>query len=799
MQGMNNFFDQLQTKPALKTLLSFLLGIIAAQMLEPPPLFIFGMLIFFVLISLVSLKFSPKLAGYLLLISLVLAGAMRLSLSSHLFSENHIKYFTDTKQNVIVIGRVCGFPQKKNSGIRVEFEPDTVIFQGQNYATDGKILLRFKNFALPLAYGDRLKILGKIESPPGERNPGDFNYRKFLAAQGIYGLMTIRSEWYVIPLPRKRNFSIPAIAAQVKAKIAGQIEKLYSGDVAALMKGLLIGERSEISYRIRDSFARSGVIHALAISGLHVGYILLIFWSLLGVFRVPRRQQYLIIILGLIAYNLIVGFKPPIVRASLMAGIFLLGKWLQRPIDIWNVISAAALIILLVHPQDLFQASFQLSFAAVIAIVYGYQKLKILFEKSALFRKLTAGKFGNSIGALFLVSLSAQLGTLPLTVYYFHRVPLIAVLMNLIVIPLVGAVIAYGFASLIFSFLIFPLGDIFACANTFFAKILLSLTDVAGNFRWASAEIFVSNFQVIALFYILLWLFLNINKKQVAKVAVFLVLILANIFLWGSVLSNENWLYVTFLDVGQGDAIFIQFPDGKTMLIDGGPQSENFDAADFFILPFLKRKHIRRLDTIVLTHADNDHIGGLPEILRHIDVRRVVDNGIYHDSDVCRVYKYLLDSLGVEHVAVRKPMVLDSTGAYCLFALQPMKDFFRMNPDDVNNNSVVLKLIYGERKFLFTGDIEGEAEQALIRYGDFLGADVLKIAHHGSNTSSSEEFVRSVKPEFAVISVSKMNRFGFPADEVIERLVSMKIKIARTDYSGAVIFRTNGKILERIR
>ncbi|OQX82633.1 hypothetical protein B6D60_11810 [candidate division KSB1 bacterium 4484_87] len=279
----------------------------------------------------------------------------------------------------------------------------------------------------------------------------------------------------------------------------------------------------------------------------------------------------------------------------------------------------------------------------------------------------------------------------------------------------------------------------------------------------------------------------------------FSLLILGNISLWGSVLSNENWLYVTFLDVGQGDSIFLQFPDGKTMLIDGGPRSENFDAADFFILPFLKRKHIRHLDTIVLSHADNDHIGGLPQILRNINVHRVVDNGIYHDSDVCRLYKYLLDSLGVEHVAVRKPMVLDSTGSCCLFALQPMKDFLRMNPDDVNNNSVVLKLIYGDRKFLFTGDIEKEAEQALVRYGDFLQADVLKIAHHGSSTSSSEEFVRNVKPEFAVISVSKMNRFGFPSEDVIDRLGKMRIKIARTDYNGAVIFRTNGKILERIR
>jgi competence protein ComEC len=440
-----------------------------------------------------------------------------------------------------------------------------------------------------------------------------------------------------------------------------------------------------------------------------------------------------------------------------------------------------------------------LSFAAVIAIIYGFQKLKILFEKSSIFRKLTAGKFGNSVGNLLLVSLAAQLGTLPLTVYYFHRVPLIAVLMNLIVIPLVGVVIAYGFASLIFSFLIFPLGDIFACANTLFARMLLALTDVAGNFRWASAEIFVSNFQFIVLFYVLLWLFLNINKRQVAKVAVFLALILGNISLWGSVLSNENWLYITFLDVGQGDSIFLQFPDGKTILIDGGPRSENFDAAEFFILPFLKRKHIRHLDTIVLTHADNDHIGGLPEILRHVNVRRVVDNGIYHDSDVCRLYKYLLDSLGVEHVAVRKPTVLDSAGSYCLFALQPMEDFLRMNPDDVNNNSVVLKLIYGERKFLFTGDIEKEAERALVRYGDFLQADVLKIAHHGSSTSSSEEFLRSVKPKFAVISVSKMNRFGFPSEDVIDRLEKMRIKIARTDYNGAVIFRTNGKILERIR
>ena len=193
--------------------------------------------------------------------------------------------------------------------------------------------------------------------------------------------------------------------------------------------------------------------------------------------------------MSLIFYNFLIGFKPPIFRASLMATIFLFGRLLQRPVDILNIISAAALLILIINPMELFQASFQLSFAAILSIVYIYQKFKILFEKTQIFSKLTQYKIGEYIVTLFIVSLAAQMGTLPITAFYFNRIPIISILANLVVIPIVGIVIAYGFTSLIFSFISIQLAGLFANTNSMCLQALIFLTEKASSFQFSSYEI----------------------------------------------------------------------------------------------------------------------------------------------------------------------------------------------------------------------------------------------------------------------------------------------------------------------
>jgi competence protein ComEC len=496
---------------------------------------------------------------------------------------------------------------------------------------------------------------------------------------------------------------------------------------------------------------------------------------------------------------MIIGFEAPIVRASLMAGIFLIGRLLQRQTDPLNVISAAALIILFINPQQLFQASFQLSFMAVIAIVFLYQRLKFLFDKSVLFRKLSEHSIGDFLGKLFLISLSAQLGTLPLVAYYFHRFSIISFLMNLLVIPLLGIIIALGLLSLFFSLFSISLAQFYANTNTMILDSLVRILEKFGQFKFSAIEISQAGLASILLYYFLLLLVVNLDKKICRKALIFSTLIIFLLCAWQPILDNDKWMKVIFFDVGQGDAALVTFPDGKNLLIDSGPCFENFDAGKTFIIPYLKREKIRRLDAVVLTHSDVDHIGGMASIFRNIPVNKIYDNGIYQASAVCSTYRQIIDSLGLPLEKINAGHRLTESEHWGLFVLHPTRSFPGAKNANFNNSSIVLKISNGKISFLFTGDIEVESETFLLNYGNLLQANVLKIPHHGSQTSSSLEFLQCVAPEYAIISVGKNNKFNFPNSEVLERLNSLGIKTIRTDVNGAVVFRTDGTRLERIR
>ena len=261
----------------------------------------------------------------------------------------------------------------------------------------------------------------------------------------------------------------------------------------------------------------------------------------------------------------------------------------------------------------------------------------------------------------------------------------------------------------------------------------------------------------------------------------------------------DGRLHVVFLDVGQGDSAFIEFPNGDNLLIDAGPNFAGFDAGKYFVHPYLQRKNIKKINKVILTHADNDHIGGMPHLFRNISIGKLFDTGLYHRSHICSTYNFLIDSLNLDYSTVNRSFALevnDNLGAYIL---HPNKSFLKLFPRDVNNNSVVLKIVYGNTSFLFTGDIEKEAESVLSNYGALLKSDILKVAHHGSNTSTTQQMLELIRPKIAVISLGKNNRFNFPKEAILERLREFDIDVIRTDLNGAVIFRSNGIKIERIR
>lgn len=776
-----------------------MIGLIIGNVIDISPTILFLILVASFIVAIISLCVNVSLLNFILILAIILTGILRYEQVTRLFPPHHINHFVEWNEPVTIIGNVVGFPHQRKNRIEVELQVKEIMIKEQRISVCGKILARFWRANFVPDYGDQFKLSGIIQKPRGERNPGEFNYQKYLAANGIYGIVNISNAQDALIQPATNKSSLGYFIFVVKRKFFRSLNELHHGQEQALIKGLLLGERGEISAELQEAFSKCGVIHILAISGLNIGYIGIIFFVLFSLFRFSYQLKIVAVMVSVVFYNMLVGFEPPIVRATLMMIIFLSGRLLQRPTDILNIISTAAFIIILINPQELFQASFQLSFGAILSMVYLYRRIKNICDKWNFFYKLTQNKFGNYLGTLFLVTLAAQLGTLPIVVYYFDRISVIGLLLNLLVIPLSGIIMALGLATMFCSLFSMSLAQLYANTNSICLDFFIQVVEKSGEFRFASVESGKIGWIIIVIFYFLLWIILNLDKKIYRKVLIFSTLVGAMIAIWEPVFLSQKWLQVLFFDVGQGDAALVNFPDGKNLLIDAGPQSDDFDAGKFFIVPYLKRERINRLNTVVLSHADNDHIGGMPAIFQNIQVDQILDSRLYQASSICSTYNRIIDSLQIQHKNPYAGQKLKDFENYGVYILHPGTAFIRKYRDDINNCSIVLKLVYGKIAFLFPGDIEKEAEEVLMNYGEVLRADVLKVAHHGSNTSSTMKWLKLVQPRYAVISVGKQNKFNFPATATLQRLNQLGIKIIRTDVNGAVIFRTDGTKLEWIK
>ncbi len=796
---MKSIASFLKIRPAFKLVLLLIAGFTFGYYFDSSPTILFCLVFILFIASIILYCVKVSLLNFSLILAVILAGTLRYELATRVFQQNHISHFLDWNEAVTIQGDVVGFPHRKKNHIEFDLKARMLISQKDSVATCGKILVKLWRSRFLPDYGDRLQIIGKIQEPRGERNPGDFNYKKYLAANGIYGIVNISDSLDLIVIPTKHKKSFAYFIYSVKRKFFHAFNELHHGQAQALIKALLLGERGEISPELNDAFSKCGVIHILAVSGLNVGYIGIIFLVLFGLLRFNYQTKIIAVIISVFFYNLLVGFEPPIVRASLMMTIFLLGRLLQRPTDALNITSAAALIILLINPQELFLASFQLSFGAILAMMYLYQRLKIIFDKRALWSKLTQTKIGEYLGTLFLVTLAAQLGTLPIVIYYFNRISISGFMLNLLVIPLTAIITALGLTTMFFSFVSMSLAQLYANTNSICLEFLIRVVEKSGQFSFSAITIGRIGLAAVLIFYLLLWGLLNLDKKFYRKAVTFSILVFGILLIWQAVFQNRNWMHVIYFDVGQGDAALVTFPDGKKMLIDAGPKFEDFDAGEFFIIPYLKRERINRLNAVILSHADHDHIGGMASIFRDIRVDKVYDTGLFQESSICSTYQVIIDSLKIDHQIAQAGDQISERENWRIYFIHPTKTFVKKFKDDINNCSAVVKIVYGSRSFLFPGDIGADAEQVLLNYGELLKADVLKVAHHGSRTSSTEAWLKWVQPEFAIISIGKNNRFNFPAPTVLKRLEQLGIKTIRTDLNEAVVFRTDGNLLERIR
>jgi competence protein ComEC len=682
----------------------------------------------------------------------------------------------------------------KSYEIKLYLNVDSIRFNDSTYRNKITLIGRVRDDKSKLDSLYKVILPGNIISLRGtfikgqeERNPGEFNYNKYLRTNGISGLLTCYGiNNFKIRNP-KRNFS-KSLIFSIRKSIDRSISQLHDKETAALLRGLLLADRSEIDYQTRTNFVNAGVIHVLAVSGLHTGFIILFLLILLGRFNLYLRSA--LTVAGIIVFMIITGMHASVVRASIMALVIIIAFLANRSTNLVNSTFLAALIILLVKPFDLYNPGFQLSFCAVLSIGFIYP---ILNEKLLKINFVLAHNFIKRFLQFCIISFSAQLGTIPLTMTYFGKLSLISILANLIVIPAVGIIIAIEIVTLIFNLFLPQIAIVYGWANDLIVHYILKLINFSGHLSFSHLNIASFSIYDAFIFYALLAVVLFSLKRISSRLAFAGILILSvlNFYIFSSI-DNKQFLKkgelnVLMIDVGQGDSFLVYFPNGKTALVDAGSVSEFYDNGERVIIPLLNYLGINKINYGFVSHMDLDHYGGFLSLI--------------HDKKIMKIYKPKIDSQDIVDIRFEKYLRKNnvpysyynkkeiSIGHTKIYILNNKNDDFYVSASK-NNRSGALKFVFGKESILFTGDMEKQEEEHLEDiYRKFLNSNVLKIAHHGSITSSSIKFINFVKPEISLISVGIQNRFGHPSSIVVNRLKSIGSKVFRTDKAGAVCLR----------
>ena len=713
---------------------------------------------------------------------LILLGALRSSQSLERAVDHFVLFLPADRTLVEVEGLVSSDPERIDGDYRTVFNVLQIVFKDTTRAVSGRALIRFKAGTAVPTYGDRMQLQIQLYQPGPPRNPGAFDYRDFLKRRGIDALGTVQKRIQIIAHQQEKDDWWAQIVLPIRNLIRRAIDQNLSGGPAGLLKGVLLGAKHAVPEEVKTAFAQTGVNHVLAVSGLHVGLIAGAVFFILKILGIGRGITATLTIFALVLYALITGLPPSVVRASTMGCVALLGIVGQRDIDGGNILGIAGLGLLIARPQDLFDVGFQLSFVATGGILIFYRPLRdFLPEKK--------GWYDTCIAGPLAVSLAAQATTLPFVVAYFGLVSVIGLMANLIVVPLIGVGVALGLLTVLSFACWEPLATILNAANWLILSGTIKCAKFMAEPEWAAFEVARPSWVIFAIYLVLIPLIHPTVRRLWGTYCLIIALVLANIGIWKNIWQTESALEIYFLDVGQGDAIFFKYPNGRTLLVDGGIRTHYTDMGERVILPFLKSQNIDHIDVVVGSHPHADHIGGLISVLEQISVGYYLDAGQHVDSVTGKRLEKIVKTKGIRYQAVAAGDSLVGIGGLVLHPTSTYVSDSGSAPDGLNNGSVVIRIVYRETAILLTGDIEHETDSDLMLWNHRLRSDILKAAHHGSRTSSTPEFLAGVNPSVVAISCGINNKFRHPSPEVVQRFRDMGIQIWRTDHSGAIAMR----------
>jgi len=727
----------------------------------------------------------------------------------------------DLPRHAVIEGWIATEPVDRSGRRRFDLEVAALQEGDRWQRLEGRIRVWARDLGEEWHEGSCLRARLRLRRPRNFNNPGAFDYVRYLRRDGITVTGSIWDGASIEHCERRLS-PLHEVVVASRRRIALAIDASVSAGPAGVVRALVIGDLSGLSKSLRVDYARAGVGHILSISGLHLAVVA---GAVFAALRILAARSEAVLARGLVprlaalgalpvalAYGVLAGAQAPTLRSAVMISVYLTAVICDRRSEVLRSLALAALAIVIAWPGAAFDLSFWFSFVAVASIALGTRRFQEYWRTSSSFpvpaSAATISAGGQDMGGLgswsgeglsrrcgrwalvsVVTSLSASLGTAPLSAFHFNMVSFAGPFANLLAVPLFSAVVVAALSGALIS-LVDP---VWAAVPFWIAGALVevggSLVVTVAALPGAAVRTVTPTLLELGVAYTVLGCIFLRGRRRLLLLAVVALVVGGDGLYWARERYARPTLRVTFLDVGQGDAAVVEFPGSAVLVVDGGGfEGSDFDLGEAVVAPFLWSRKIGRVDYVAMSHAEIDHAGGLPFLVSEFRPREFWWNGRPGKGEAFGRLRAALD----DGRAVIRQMSRDTppwrVGRVWVDVLHPPAEYGRLV--SANDASLVLRLRWGATTVLFTGDIEGVGEEHLVQLGaPAIQSSVVKVPHHGSLTSSGERFIDTVQPEVAVVSVGAANRYASPHPEVRARYHARGVCVRRTDEQGAIILR----------
>jgi len=771
----------LKNAPAFKFAIFFVIGIIIGNLIRINIVIIFLILSLYLIIYLLTKSDSER--NIYLFCIIVLAGIFKSQIDFNYFPASHIANLRDTKENELIklSGTISEIHFKDSIKARFILKTEKIYTNTDTILASGDILVYIKERPLePLEVGYELLLSGRLLTPGEEANPGEFNFRQYLAIHNIYKLLIVDDINLLSTINKDANLNFINKAILTARKYSNRnIDFYISGDEGELLKGLVTGDRDGISEEVKDNFVKAGVMHIVAVSGLNVAYVIIIVNLLLSLFRIPKKIRYLITIIFLVFYVIYTGHPPSIIRAAIMGAVILLSFIVQRKPNIYNSLGLSAIIILAIDSKQLFDSGFILSYTATFSVVFFYDIINTRLIQRIKFNKNKIFTFLRPILLMLMVTVAAQIGTVLVSAYYFEKISFVSFFTNLVVVPLSNLSLALGFVQILLSTISDFLASSVAVSNKLLLSFILLFTKFTSQLPYAFISTYKIDLITIVIYFFSVFIIIFANKVNlVPRIIIVSLIILLKLVIF----IRPPELKIIFISTRTGESTLVTTPSGKNILINFGISSDDIIPAEKFITPVLQREGIDKIDALIIT--DNK--------IENSSFRQIFSNFKIINFFVpitCKYFDPEIDTIlnknevNIKYLEQGDIVTIDqNTKLYILYPLQ--KDSL-----DIKSKFMDFLLKCNNSSVLFAGGNDSSIYRKFaLTYRDILKSGILKLGQGGSSKKFDKLFFDIVDPQFTIVFPPAVKFYKLPSKSVLNYIYTKRKNVIQIKFEGAVIF-----------